>query len=55
MPIILDLANIPRLAEQISQNCPKLSDLSCPFYGGGGGTEVRELMIRIIQALPPQQ
>ncbi|KAK3831935.1 MAG: hypothetical protein J3R72DRAFT_454493 [Linnemannia gamsii] len=54
MPIISDLANIPRLAEQISQNCPKLSDLSCPLYGGGG-TEVRELMVRIIQALPPQQ
>lgn len=53
-PIPSIISDVRRLAQDIAQYCPKLSDLS--FHTLGEGAEVAgELLILILKALPPQQ
>ncbi|KAG0295295.1 hypothetical protein BGZ96_012068 [Linnemannia gamsii] len=54
MPYIAEIKDVRGLAEDIVQWCPKLSNLS--NYGfSGGGDAIRQLMMWMLKALPPQQ
>lgn len=54
MPAIAEISDVRGLAGEIVQWCPKLNNLS--NYGfSGGGDAIRQLMVWMLIALPPQQ
>ncbi|KAG0310219.1 hypothetical protein BGZ97_012709, partial [Linnemannia gamsii] len=53
-PVPSKISDAQRLGQDIAQYCPKLSDLS--FRSFGSGSDVAgELLVWILEALPPQQ
>ncbi|KAK3814548.1 MAG: hypothetical protein JOS17DRAFT_446414 [Linnemannia elongata] len=54
MPAISEIHNIRQLASDVAEYCPRLSDLSNDGLSGGGD-EIRELLLWVLRALPPQQ